>query len=294
MKNMYVYPCLDKTIGIIWKQSVLNEFKKCPRCGIIQHKEKDFFHFKNSDVHGCKRCRNSKRKLLDEKIVSTKNVKSHKYNKLYNEPYLSLILNKIKEKESIKKYEIDRIKYKTIKSLRYNHGKVKCKYCDNWHKTEDLPSYLQKKIGNSYCHSCWKQSGRKWQLENKERHNYNCLKYTKQRYKTDPLFKFSMSVRQLIGLSIRNKGYKKTSKTATILGCDFETFRIHIERQFTKGMNWENRSEWHLDHIYPVSLAKDEKHIIELNHYTNFQPLWAIDNMSKGNKIVEHQIKIPI
>ena len=94
----------------------------------------------------------------------------------------------------------------------------------------------------------------------------------------------------MIWVSIKNKGYSKKSKTNKILGCDFETFKAHLERQFTKGMNWSNQGKWHLDHIYPISLAKDENHFIELNHYTNFQPLWAFDNFSKGNKIQEKQL----
>ena len=49
-------------------------------------------------------------------------------------------------------------------------------------------------------------------------------------------------------------------------------------------MTFENHGEWHLDHIKPISLAKSEEEIIELNHYTNFQPLWAKDNLSKSNK----------
>ena len=58
-------------------------------------------------------------------------------------------------------------------------------------------------------------------------------------------------------------------------------------------MNWDNLGEWHLDHIYPVSLSKDEEELIKLNHYTNFQPLWAIDNMIKGNKIIDNkQLKL--
>jgi hypothetical protein len=50
-------------------------------------------------------------------------------------------------------------------------------------------------------------------------------------------------------------------------------------------MDWNNQGQWHLDHIYPVSLATNETHLIKLNHYTNFQPLWAIDNIKKGNKL---------
>jgi hypothetical protein len=49
-------------------------------------------------------------------------------------------------------------------------------------------------------------------------------------------------------------------------------------------MNWNNRSEWHLDHIKPIALAKSEEEIIKLNHYTNFQPLWVYDNILKSSK----------
>jgi hypothetical protein len=109
--------------------------------------------------------------------------------------------------------------------------------------------------------------------------------YTKQRKKEDPLFKLRCNTSSLIYYSIKNKGYTKKSKTYQILGCTYEEFKIHLERQFTKGMTWENQGEWHLDHIYPVSLAKDEEELIKLNHYTNFQPLWAEDNLKKSNKI---------
>ena len=51
-------------------------------------------------------------------------------------------------------------------------------------------------------------------------------------------------------------------------------------------MTLENHGEWHLDHIIPLAIAKTEEEIIKLNHYTNFQPLWAIDNLKKGAKIL--------
>lgn len=49
-------------------------------------------------------------------------------------------------------------------------------------------------------------------------------------------------------------------------------------------MNWENRNLWHIDHIKPLSLATTENELYELCHYTNLRPLWAIDNLKKGNK----------
>lgn len=59
-------------------------------------------------------------------------------------------------------------------------------------------------------------------------------------------------------------------------------------------MSFDNQGEWHLDHIIPLATAETEEEIIRLNHYTNFQPLWAFDNLSKGSKIDEVQLKIII
>jgi hypothetical protein len=59
-------------------------------------------------------------------------------------------------------------------------------------------------------------------------------------------------------------------------------------------MSWNNYGKWHLDHIYPISKATSYEMALELNHYTNFQPLWAFDNISKKDKVVEHQRKLAL
>jgi len=128
---------------------------------------------------------------------------------------------------------------------------------------------------------------------NKDKLNAYNNSYIKERKKNDTLFKLKCNLRNRIYLSIKNKGYTKKSKTYQILGCTYKEFKEHIERQFTKGMSWDNQGEWHLDHIYPVSLAKNEEELIKLNHYTNFQPLWAEENLKKSNKIENgKQIKL--
>ena len=129
--------------------------------------------------------------------------------------------------------------------------------------------------------------------ENKERIEIYRNNWRTIKSKNDSLFKLTNSIRTRIKQSFRRNGFTKNSKTFEILGCTFDEFKAHLERQFTKGMNWDNLGEWHLDHIYPVSLSKDEEELIKLNHYTNFQPLWAIDNMIKGNKIIDNkQLKL--
>ena len=127
---------------------------------------------------------------------------------------------------------------------------------------------------------------KQYYLDNKDKINERKNKYSKGRKLTDPLYKLIINIRCLIRNSINKSGYSKTSRTYQILGCSFEDFKQHIESKFIEGMTWDNRSLWHLDHIYPVSLATDKDHLIKLNHYTNFQPMWAIDNIKKGNKLI--------
>ncbi len=127
-----------------------------------------------------------------------------------------------------------------------------------------------------------KERNKKYNKNNREKLN----EYVKNRKQTDPLFKLRKTIGNLILQSIRLQGYTKRSQSYKILGCTYEEFKKHLENKFTDGMNWENHGKWHLDHIYPVSLAEDEQGIIKLNHYTNFQPLWAEDNIRKSNKII--------
>jgi hypothetical protein len=54
-------------------------------------------------------------------------------------------------------------------------------------------------------------------------------------------------------------------------------------------MSWENRSEWHIDHRRPVSsfnfLSVDDPEFLECWALSNLQPLWAADNIRKGNAL---------
>ena len=104
------------------------------------------------------------------------------------------------------------------------------------------------------------------------------------RKQSDPLYKAKLAIRSTISCSIRNQGYKKNGRTYEILCCTYEYFKEHIERQFTDGMSWDNYGEWHLDHKTPISWATTEEEVYELNKYENFQPLWASENCSKGNR----------
>lgn len=113
---------------------------------------------------------------------------------------------------------------------------------------------------------------------------YNRI-YKRNRIAMDVDFRMRCNIRSLIKSVIKKQGYKKKSHTFDILGCEYETFKAYFESLFKPGMTWENHGYWHIDHIYPVSKAKDEQHLLQLNHYTNLQPLWADENLRKRNKI---------
>ncbi len=104
---------------------------------------------------------------------------------------------------------------------------------------------------------------------------------------TNHISRFKDNSRNLIKNSFKRNGnnYKKRTSSEDILGCTIKEFKVYIENKFTDGMTFENHGKWHLDHITPLASATTEEEVIKLNHYTNFQPLWAEDNLKKGSKI---------
>ena len=204
------------------------------------------------------------------------------------------------EKKEIKR-EYDK-KYREINKEKIRERQKKYQKINRENISKKRKEYQKEYRKNNIKNLSEKQ--KEYRLNNKEKYKENRKinknnvneyqkKYNKNRRETDSLFKLKTNIRSLICYSIKNNGYTKKSKTFEMLGCSFEEFKSHIERQFTFGMTWENQGKWHLDHIYPLSLAKDEQETINLNHYTNFQPLWAIENISKGNKIMPNtQIKL--
>lgn len=107
-------------------------------------------------------------------------------------------------------------------------------------------------------------------------------KATKERLKKDYINKLKYLLRGAVLKAFQRIKQDKPTDTQSILGCTWEEAKAHFELLFQEGMTWENHGEWHVDHIRPVaSFKKDELHL--MNHISNLQPLWAKDNLSKGD-----------
>lgn len=113
------------------------------------------------------------------------------------------------------------------------------------------------------------------------------FKYVRERKKIDPIFKLSNNIRRRINIFLSLNDITKKNKTFDIVGCSPEFLKEYLEKQFTEGMSWELMGQHiHIDHIIPLSSATTEEEVYKLCHYTNLQPLWAKDNLSKGKKIL--------
>lgn len=71
-----------------------------------------------------------------------------------------------------------------------------------------------------------------------------------------------------------------------LVGYTLDDLMRHLERQFVKGMSWDNMGEWHIDHILPRAsfsyVAAEDPSFKACWALTNLRPLWAADNFQKS------------
>ena len=153
-------------------------------------------------------------------------------------------------------------------------------YCKRGH--ERVPE--NQTVGRS-CKTCMAER----RSAHKEENRLYMRKYVKGRRKTDPAFLLIDSLRHRLYMALKLNS--KCGSAVELLGCTSEEAAKHLEKQFLIGMSWDNHGDWHIDHILPLTHfdLQDPKQLAEVCHYTNLQPLWAKDNISKGNKIKETQ-----
>ena len=141
-----------------------------------------------------------------------------------------------------------------------------------------------------------------WYRRNKERAHARSIQWAKdhpeyrralqaeryRRRKSDPSF----VVRDRVARGVRHslRGRKGGAAWEALVGYSTADLREHLERQFLKGMSWENMGEWHIDHIVPLSsftiTGPDDPELRRAWALSNLRPLWAKDNIRKSAKRV--------
>ncbi len=112
--------------------------------------------------------------------------------------------------------------------------------------------------------------------------------YLNNKRRTNRQFKLAHYLRARLRSSLKEN--IKSGSAVKNLGCSLEELKAYLESKFQPGMTWDNWSVngWHIDHIKPLSSfdLSNKEQLAEACHYTNLQPLWAKDNLSKGDKII--------
>ena len=91
-------------------------------------------------------------------------------------------------------------------------------------------------------------------------------------------------------LSLRES--KKGQHWEDLVDYTCDELKEHLESLFTNGMTWKKflNGEIHIDHVYPISHFRyesaDELAFKLCWAIENLQPLWAKDNLSKGNRYI--------
>lgn len=162
---------------------------------------------------------------------------------------------------------------------------VECKWC---YKCEDWISIKEFSKGDrwdglqSSCKPCVAK-GRNKDRTNRRPYMNN---WTKNKYWTDPNYKIKSCVQARIRQALKNNW--KAFGTSELIGCSIQYLRNWLENSFDENMTWENHGRyWHIDHIIPCAkfdLSNPEQQK-ECFHYTNLQPLTAIENVRKGDRV---------
>lgn len=130
------------------------------------------------------------------------------------------------------------------------------------------------------------RKGRENYYNNKSKRLAYSKKYNKIRKSTDTNFKLACNLRTRLCQAIGSN--QKAGSAVRDLGCTIPELKQYLELKFKEGMTWENWGThgWHIDHIIPlVSFdLTDREQFLKACHYTNLQPLWALDNLKKSAK----------
>jgi hypothetical protein len=224
---------------------------------------------------------NRSQKTCSEKC--SKELSKIRYNKWQNS-------EKEKERERIRKYYHDHknerkeynkkwsfqnseyLKEKRIKLRSENPEKYKLKFKNWYYKNQD------EQLKRAY----------EYRKNNPEKIKIAFKTWYDKKRKNDLHFKLLLSIRSRINKLLKYKSIIKQTRTIKLLGCTIPQLKQYLENKFQPGMSWENHGlhGWHIDHIVPCAsfdLADPEQQK-KCFHYTNLQPLWAIENIKKGAK----------
>lgn len=220
--------------------------KICYKCG----DEKELFLFvKNKGIcKSCKKISNSLYYIKNKQVISN-------YDKIRYENNREIILEK--QKEYYQNNKKERIRYNKI--YYQNNKELRLQYDKNYRINNKIAILEKNKL------------------------------YKRQKRATDPLFKLRNNFSRMINYALNGK--KLNYSIMNYLPYSIQELKNHLENQFDNKMSWDNYgSYWHVDHIIPQSkliyLSMSDENFKLCWALSNLQPLEAIENIKKSNRII--------
>jgi hypothetical protein len=219
---------------------------------------------------------NSKKDKLQGICKNCDRLKSKDYREKNKEKYRS------SQKKTYEKNKEERI---LINKDYYNKNREKIINRNKEYYRNNIDKYrITKKEWLKNNKEKQKEKSKEWSKNNRK----ILSKKDRERRESDHLFRTIRYVRNRINQYFKSKNYKKDSQSFNLVGCSPDFLRLYIQSLFTDGMSWDLvGKEIHIDHIIPLSSGKNIDEVKLLCHYTNLQPLWAKDNLTKGNRIIK-------
>lgn len=109
----------------------------------------------------------------------------------------------------------------------------------------------------------------------------------RKRRATDGVFRLKRSISKHLREILKSK---KSGSMEKWTGCTKVFLVDYITSLFETGMSWDNYGDWHIDHILPQSMFDftDERQVKLCWNYRNLRPLWAAENVAKGDTIPDN------
>jgi hypothetical protein len=129
-----------------------------------------------------------------------------------------------------------------------------------------------------------------WRDKNRVNINEKTRLWYLNKRRNNPGFRLKCNTRTAIWTCLKERNVTKYRSTFELLGYTLEELMIHLEQQFTEGMTWDNYGEWHVDHKIPMASfnfeTTEDREFKLCWSLENLQPLWGLDNLSKGTKLL--------
>jgi hypothetical protein len=138
---------------------------------------------------------------------------------------------------------------------------------------------------------------RAWKLANPDAHAEHNRKSINKRRSENPVMKITCNLRGRLRDIIGSAQKGGTAGTRDLIGCSSADLARHLESQFRYGMTWGNYGfGWHVDHIQPCASFdhSNPDHVRRCWHFTNLRPMWASENLAKGDRITEPQMRLGV